>query len=190
MATGKQPFPAQTAAGVPDAILHRALIPVPQLNPELPPKLEEIINKALEKGRDARYQAARDMREDLRSVGAGLVTAQGVGSALAKGHSQRVPLLRWPLAAGILALVITATVFWLTRRWPPSAPGLLPDLKLRQLTANSFENRVTSGAISPDGKYLAYTDSKGMHLKPIESGEIETVPQPEAFNIKNLDWDI
>src|SRR5260370_32920350 len=140
MATGKQPFPAQTAAGVPDAILHRALIPVPQLNPELPPKLEEIINKALEKGRDARYQAARDMREDLRSVGAGLVTAQGVGSALAKGHSQRVPLLRWPLPAGILALMLPATSIRLTRRRPSSTSRLLPALDSRQITAKTSEH--------------------------------------------------
>jgi Tol biopolymer transport system component len=61
---------------------------------------------------------------------------------------------------------------------------------LRQLTANSSENRVTGGAISPDGKYLAYVALKGMHIKLINTGEIQTVPLPELDQIRNLEWDI
>ena len=44
------------------------------------------------------------------------------------------------------------------------------------------------GAISPDGKYLAYSDLKGMHIKLIETGETRAVPQPEALKDQNVEW--
>jgi Tol biopolymer transport system component len=66
----------------------------------------------------------------------------------------------------------------------------VPDLKLRQLTTNSSENPVTSGAISPDGNYLAYTDMKGMHIKVIETGETRVVPQAEELKNDNVKWEI
>jgi Tol biopolymer transport system component len=66
----------------------------------------------------------------------------------------------------------------------------LRELKQRQLTANSSENTVESGAISPDGRYLAYADLKGMHIKLIGTGETETIPQPEALRGGPVDWSI
>jgi len=68
MATGRMAFPGNTAAIVHEAILNRTPVPVGRLKPELPPKLEEIINKALEKGRNLRYQSAADIRTDLQRL--------------------------------------------------------------------------------------------------------------------------
>ena len=65
MATGRQAFAGETAAVVHEAILHRTPAPPRQLNPGLPAKLEQIINKSLEKDRDQRYQSASDLRTDL-----------------------------------------------------------------------------------------------------------------------------
>ena len=62
MATGRMAFPGSTAAVIHDAILNRSPVPMARLQPELPPKLEEIINKALEKDRKLRYQSAADIR--------------------------------------------------------------------------------------------------------------------------------
>src|SRR5271168_1619551 len=68
MATGRMAFPGNTAAIIHEAILSRAPVPVARVKPELPPKLEEIINKALEKDRKLRYQNAADIRTDLQRL--------------------------------------------------------------------------------------------------------------------------
>src|SRR6202046_5457511 len=68
MATGALPFRGDSSAMVTDAILHRQRAPPLRGNPYAPPKLEDIINRALEKDRTMRYQNAADMRSELRRL--------------------------------------------------------------------------------------------------------------------------
>jgi serine/threonine protein kinase/formylglycine-generating enzyme required for sulfatase activity/predicted esterase len=68
MATGALPFRGETSGVIFEAILNRAPVPAVRLNPDVPPKLEEIINRALEKDRELRYQHASDLRADLQRV--------------------------------------------------------------------------------------------------------------------------
>ena len=88
MATGRQAFPGETSAIIFNAILSRAPTSPVRLNPEVPPKLEEIINKALEKDRELRYQHAADIRSDLKRLKRD--TDSGRAPVAASGEEARV----------------------------------------------------------------------------------------------------
>ena len=111
MATGRQPFTGNTSAMIFTAILMQAPTSPVRLNPEVPLKLEEIINKALEKDRDLRCQTAAEMRADLkrlkRETDSG--RAESVAAVPPLARAARTPPLqmRW-LALGIAALLLAA----------------------------------------------------------------------------------
>jgi serine/threonine protein kinase len=176
MATGQRAFTGDTASILHEAIIRRIPTPARELNPELPVKLEKIIRRTLEKDRETRYQAAAELSADLRN--------------LRQEREPRSGRPGWATPAGlVVALLIGSAILWFARL-RPTAKQSLPESKLRQLTINSFENRVTSGAISPDGKYLAYTDVNGMYLKLVETGETRAILQPDALKHENVGWDI
>src|ERR1700726_495570 len=95
MATGALPFRGDTSGIIFDGILNRDPVAAVRMNPDLPPRLEEIINRALEKDRDRRYQHASDMRAELqrlkRDTGSGRVVLP-VGSSADGVQGKSAPL--------------------------------------------------------------------------------------------------
>ena len=176
MATGKQPFPGVTSAVVFHAILELDPVPVQQLNAALPPKLQEIIEKSLEKDRDLRYQSAADLRGDLkrlkRDVESGRKSAAPSASAAvpaagrsqtSQSHSQVVrpsssavvaAAGRHKLGTGIGAIlgivVLLAAgygIYSLLTRHP------MRSFRNFTVTKLTEEGNAAMVAISPDGKY-------------------------------------
>jgi serine/threonine protein kinase/Tol biopolymer transport system component len=171
MTTGKRAFAGETGPLLQDAILNRTPAPAREANPAFPATLERIINKALEKSRQSRYQTASEIRADLQKLE---IEAEQRRSRL------------WLVLPGV-ALCIAIAVLWAIRRQPQSQP-LTPEIRMRQLTANPNENPPHTGAISPDGKYLAYTDAKGLHIKLLDTGELRDVLVPDEAKDQKLDW--
>ena len=177
MVTGKRPFGGDTSGVTFDAILNRQPVPAVRLNPQVSPEIERIMNKALEKDRDVRYQSASELRADLkrfrRDSQSGQTAAQPVLQTSPRTQTRKRP--RFLFVAGALFVLLTAGFFYFERPW--LRPELKKQLIARQLTANPADNPVVAASISPDGKQLAYFDhARGLSLMLIDSGEKRTFP--------------
>jgi serine/threonine protein kinase/Tol biopolymer transport system component len=180
MATGALPFAGDTSGVIFHEILDGTPTPVVRLNPAIPAKLEEIINKSLEKDAEIRCQSAAELRADLkrlkRDTDPGRSAVSGQVKLQVAAQRPR-PSRRHVLIAAVAVMVLaTAWLSWrlATRHVTVSKPPITQ----RQLTTNSPGYGVSGAAISPDGKYLAYSDDAGLHIKLVETGEMRTVPLP------------
>ena len=174
MATGALPFRGDTSGVITDAILNRIPVAPVRLNPEAPAKLEEIINKALEKDRDLRYQHASEMRADLkrlrRDTDSGRISSSGSGEVqglapeTASSSASAVAVQRFEKPArtnyvlvlacvALLAAVIAAYHFW-PRSNTPSGPS-----KVTQIS--QWNKPMNDARLSPDGHAVAFVSPVG-----------------------------
>jgi eukaryotic-like serine/threonine-protein kinase len=150
MSTGSLPFQGQTVEELLDAILNRAPA---ESRPPLPSGLAKIIQKALRKDRELRYRQALEMSKELAHRPAKTLSEVG----------------RFGRPVGIIALVLLlGFVYW---RISMLRPGLPPELTQERLTFNAGDVPVRSAVLSQDGRYLAYSDPAGIHVKTLSSGE-------------------
>ncbi len=179
MATGALPFRGETSAAIFNAILSKAPTPPFRLNADLPPDLERLINKALEKDPDIRYQSAAEMRADLkrfkRDTTSGKVTV-----ATPVAEETRCGKRRWPWAvAGFAVLVVAAALGW--RFFPVSPPKVTGST---QITHDDYVmgNMVTDGSRI----YVDQLRSGGYVLAQVSvtGGETSVIPIPiKGFNL-------
>jgi eukaryotic-like serine/threonine-protein kinase len=157
MATGMMPFRGDTSGLLFEAILNRVPVAPVRLNPELPPRLEEIINKALEKDRNLRYQHASDIRTDLQRLKRDTESAPVEVEQLATPRRWSP----WRILTAACGVAVIALFFVIGARWKGSGTAL--HTTLSQVTfAGGVEEYP---AWSPDGKALLYAGEVGKSRK-------------------------
>ncbi|HEY6349186.1 MAG TPA: protein kinase [Candidatus Angelobacter sp.] len=191
-ATGKLPFDGETAAVIFDGILNRDPVPPIQINPQLPPKLDEIIRTALEKDRDLRYQSAADMRAELkrlkRATSSGKLTVASASRAVAAASSatavppvkgRRVPAYLIVMAS-LVALALIAGAYYFSSKTRHSF-----DLQHMQITQVTTTGNAGASALSPDRRYIVYVLHDGalesLWVQQLATGSnIQILPPEQA----------
>ncbi len=162
MATGVLPFRGETSAVITEAILNRAPTAPIRLNPQLPLKLEETVNNALEKDRELRYQSAAEMRANLKRLQRE-IGSSGVSVAVARTEPATAVValvaaktgpktLSLPVFAFGLLLAVAATLFAgkLLLSKPPVPPPTYRQLTFRR-------GSIRSARFAPDGQTILYS---------------------------------
>jgi eukaryotic-like serine/threonine-protein kinase len=171
MATGRPAFIGNTSGVLAEAILNRSPIPVTRVNPQLPPKFEEILNKAIEKDRKLRYQHASEIRTDLQRLKRDIESGRTADSLMRESLILRPHKARWiavVTAAGVLAaLAGSGFYFWHSRR--PSKLTAKDTIVLGDFT-NTTGDPVFDGALRQglsvqleQSPFLSLVSEEGIH---------------------------
>jgi serine/threonine protein kinase len=189
MASGTLPFRGATSGLIFDAILNRAAPPASTLAPGLPGELDRILDKALDKDRDLRYQSARELRADLARLrrDSGSVSARSAITEPMAAPSRERPRGSWILAAvaAAAALAIAIAAFLARPARETETARLETPRGLSRLTFE--EGLQTQPAWSPDGRFIAYaSDQTGnfdIWVQPVAGGRAVQVTSDPA-----TDW--
>jgi len=197
MVTGEAPFKGETTSDVIVSILEREPPPLAQLAPEVPAELQRIISKTLHKDREGRYQTAKDLVIDLKSLKQDLELEAKLEQSQQPGSSSRGrltpsatapaarPQPRWWtnrliwLSAAVILVVGVAVSFYLYRLSSGSSTrtkseSSLPPMKVVPFT--TFPGNELFPAFSPDGKKIAFSwagekdDNRQIYIKQVEAG--------------------
>jgi serine/threonine protein kinase/Tol biopolymer transport system component len=203
MVTGALPFRGDTAGVIFESILNRAPTSAVRLNPALPPQLEGIINKCLEKDCDLRYQHAADIRTDLKrlkrdtdsshSRAVSEVTSAGPAALVSPGagrpSSGAVILNEASRHKGVLSVILVGFVLlmvalgiYLSRPHKRSNEWNLQSMKISRITQSGNAVQV---AISPDGRYVVYAlregEKQSLKVRQVATGsDVQILPPDEV----------
>jgi eukaryotic-like serine/threonine-protein kinase len=205
-ATGTLPFRGESSGVIFKAILDATPTPTMRLNPGLPPKLEDIVNRALEKDRELRYQSAKEMRSELLRLKRDTDSSHQLSPASAEGSTSVSAVVqpahttsssamtvakqhKWGVTVGLITVfvVVAAASFGVYSLFHRPAPMPFQNFTATQITNSG---RAVQAAISPDGKYiLSVTDDNGMQslwLRNVPTGSDTQVIAPSASTYVSL----
>jgi len=169
MATGKAPFSGNTTAILFDAILNKAPVPPLQVKPDLPPDLERIIGKALEKDRDVRCQSASELRADLKRV-----KRDTDSNRISAAPPPVAKLRRWMLAAAPAAFLAVAAIYFVTRAKPIDSLAVMPFVNVGN---------------DPNTEYLSDGITENLINNLSQLPKLRVVPRGRVFRYKGRETD-
>jgi len=178
MSTGTLPFRGDTSGVIFEGILNRVPAPPVHLNPELPPKLGEIIDKAIEKDLKLRYQHASDMRTDLQRLKRDSESGSRPKPPDAASPTRRPRFLWLGTAAVIILLAAAAAVLW------QHARPLVAANPSQWIQLTNYTDESSDPSISPDGRMLAFLRGSGgkaqVYVKLLPEGEAVQLTHDET----------
>jgi len=165
MATGRPAFRGQTSGELINAILQETPAKPSALNAAVPRDLERIILKGLEKDRKTRYQSVEELATDLGEF----------QTAKQRRAARRARLV---VAAAALALTTGIVIAIILSK---ASVNDAPNIVQRQVTSNPINDSVYVAAISNDGREVAYTDLRGVHVRALGTGEVYDISVPPGL---------
>jgi serine/threonine protein kinase/Tfp pilus assembly protein PilF len=170
MCTGTLPFRGESSGVIFESILNRTPASVVRLNPDVPPKLEEIVNKSLEKDRNLRYQHASEIRTDLQRLKRDSESGKAVASIAPSRWSRRTMLVGAIASVCIIALISVAAFYF----------GSSSRTRINSVAVLPFSN--ASG--DPNTEYLSDGITEGIIDRLSGLPNIKVISRTSAFHYK------
>ncbi len=185
MVAGRAPFVGTSTTDVLAAVLQSEPASLQAIDAGTPSELQRIVSKALKKDRNERYQTVRDLVIDLNVLRQSLVrSSDGITAATQRPSAVR-RVRRWAIAAVTLAVAAfaAARIYRSTANEQTNLQvSATKELASVQLTAAPDPGTV-SVRISPDGKFLAYSDSRGVVVRQLATSEEQLLPDTKEMGV-------